>query len=126
MSSRLLGSIDYEIATATSEVGADCARAKRVCFLIRVGRSDEANAELLSLRERYRNAPVAEVAARLNLAEGLVSFFGGSTVPALDKVRRAHAIAKAAGISRTVALSAAWLAHLEFSLLRIDDMVGHL
>jgi tetratricopeptide (TPR) repeat protein len=126
MTSRLLANIETEIASAKSEVAADCSRAKRVCFLVRVGRTEEANTELTILRERYRHTPVAEVAARLNLAEGLLNFFSGSTTSALDKVRRAHAISKAASMPRELALSAAWLAHLEFSLLQVDAMVTHL
>lgn len=126
MTSRLLASIEGEIESARSELIADCARARRVCFLVRVGRIEEANAELTALRDRYRRSPVAEVAARVNVAEGLVNFFSGATHPALDKIRRAHAIAKTACMPRVAALSSAWLAHMEFSLLHIDAMVVHL
>lgn len=126
MTSRLLASIEAEIASARSEVLADCARARRACFLVRVGRTEEADAEVASLREQYRQTPVAEITARLNLAEGLSSFFGGSTNSALDKIRRAHAIAKTANMPRLLALNSAWLAHLDFSLLQIDAMVAHL
>lgn len=126
MTSRLLTGIEAEIAAARSDVAADCARAKRACFLVRVGRIEEASIELTSLRDRYRQTPVAEIAARLNLTEGLIRFFSGATAPALDKIRRAHAIATTANLPKVVALSSAWLAHLEFSLLQVDAMVVHL
>lgn len=126
MSSRLLASLDADISMAKGEAAADCGRAKRACVLVRLGRIDEATAELAQLRGRHRLTTVPEVAIRLNVAEGLVHFFGGSTLPALDKIRRAHAMAKAAGMPRMLALSAAWLAHLHFSLLNVDHMATHL
>ena len=91
-----------------------------------MGRTEEANLSLAALRDRYRYAPVAGVSVRLNLAEGLAGFFAGDSGLAVDKVRRAHALAKATNLRAERALCAAWLAHLEFGLLAVPGMAAHL
>ena len=62
----------------------------------------------------------------MNLAEGLASFFLGKSKPALDKMRRAHAIACAANAQPIRAICAAWLAHLEFGFLDMPRMAAHI
>ena len=126
MTSRLLANIDAEIERAPDEISADCWRARRACYLARMGYIDNVKASLLPIRERYDRKPIAIVAVWLNLAEGLACFFGGMDEQALEKIRRAHALAAAADLSSMRALCAGWLAHLEFGLLRTDQMTVHL
>jgi tetratricopeptide (TPR) repeat protein len=125
MTSLLLAKIDDDIARSPDQVVADCHRARRARYLVRVGRFEEVNPLLAALREAYSRAPVAELTASVNLAEGLASFFLGKSKPALDKLRRAHAIACAANIRSIRAVCAAWLAHLEFGFLQIPSMAAH-
>ena len=126
MTSRLLINIEAEIEQASDGVSADCWRVRRACYLARMGHVDDVKAALLPIRERYDRKPVAIVAVWLNLAEGLACFFGGMDTQALEKIRRAHALALASDIRAMRALCAAWLAHLEFGFLRTDQMTMHL
>jgi hypothetical protein len=124
--SNLLTNIDSEIIMAPDQITADCWRAKRACYLVRMGRRDDAIALIYSIRDRYSREPIAVITVWLNLAEGLAAYFGGMSEPALQKVRRAHALASAARIDPLCALCAGWLAHLEFGLLKTDEMAAHI
>ena len=103
-----------------------CARAERATLLARQGRLDDARAELASIHARYDGRPNAVVSAWTSLAEGLVAFHSDFGASARDKMLRAHALSSAAGDRRVRALSAAWLAHLNYLDDAFEPMVRHL
>jgi hypothetical protein len=125
-SSRLLSRLEADIAAATHPIAADCLRAERASYLARQGRFDEAREELTRLHERYDKAPVIEVSIWLNLVDGLVSFFTDMGKLSVDKILRAHALSVASNDAQLNALCSAWLAHINFGLLRIDEMARNL
>ena len=123
--SRLLSRLDAQITAASDPFAADCLRAERACYFARQGRFDEAKTVITTLRERYDARPRALMSAWLSLAEGLMSYFSDMGPLARDKVHRAYAISGAAGLVPMHALSAAWLAHLDFARFDIDSMALH-
>jgi tetratricopeptide (TPR) repeat protein len=93
--------------------------------LARQGRLDEAKAVAVELRRQYGAAPNVAMSAWLSLAEGLESYFRNLGAVSRDKVLRAHALSAAAGLVTMQALSAAWLAQMDFTRLDIESMARH-
>lgn len=114
MKSRLLNNLDTAIAAATQPVQADCLRAERAGLLARQGQMAEARAVLSALQVQYTRQPNVSVSAWLSLAEGFVSYFSDLNRGARDKISRAYALGTAARDTRLRALSAAWIAHIDY------------
>jgi tetratricopeptide (TPR) repeat protein len=120
--SRLLANLDNKIEAATDRLTIDCLLAERVCYLARRGgASDEVLETIKELRERYAPNPNARVSAWLSLAEGLQIHFFNMGEQARDRIHRAYALSTAAGMDQMRALSASWLAHMDYQRL---DMYG--
>ena len=113
--SRLLRRLNAAIAGAKSQYDADCAHAERACYLARQGDFAQASRTITTLRRRYASQPDAAMSVWLNLAEGLVSYYSELGPIAHDKVMRAHALSAASGLAQLTALTAAWLAQMNFS-----------
>lgn len=113
--SRLLASLDSQIAASRIPFDADCLRAERACYRARQGRIDEARATAAQLRDRYAVRPGAIVTAWINLVEGLCSHFDDLGAGARDKMVRAHALSTLQRGSRLHLLCAAWLAHVDYT-----------
>ena len=130
MSGRLKASrmelrLEAEIAEATTAIDGDCKRAELAGYQARLGRFDEARSTLSTLRQRYDQRPHVAISSWLNLVEGLVGHFSDMDPAARDKVLRAHALSTAAGLTSIRALSAAWLAHLDYARLDVEAMSKH-
>jgi hypothetical protein len=124
--SRLLLRFNADIEAASSPVRADCLRAERAGYLARLGRFDEVRAELAALHQRYDPRPQAAISVWLNLVEGLLIHASNMGEGARDKISRAYALSAATGGLALRALSAAWLAHLDFLQARVSPMASHL
>lgn len=122
---RLLLRLEADIASARSQLDADCKRAERAAYLARVGRLDEARSEVDGLWRRYGQSPDARVSSWLHLVLGLVGHFSEMDSAARDRVLRAHALSSAASLTQLRALSAAWLAHLDYLRVNMSSMATH-
>jgi tetratricopeptide (TPR) repeat protein len=123
--SRLLLRLEAGIGSAKNTLEADCLRAERAAYLARLGRFEEVQAELAALHERYDARPNVEISAWVNLVEGVEIHSRSMGKAARDKILRAHALSGAAGLPKMRALSAAWLAHLDFLLADVASMTRH-
>jgi hypothetical protein len=123
MKSRLLSRLDTDIRGAPHELAADCLRCERAAYLARLGRFDDARSEIDALRRRYGQQPTTSISAWLHLAEALVGHYTDLGPHARDKLARAHALSAAAGLKPLQALSAAWLAHLDYLAMDPAAMV---
>ena len=121
--SRMELRLEAEIAGAATPMEADCKRAELAGYHARLGRFEEARSTLSTLRQRYDQRPNAAISSWLNLVEGLVGHFSDMDPAARDKVLRAHALSTAAGLTSIRALSAAWLAHLDYLHANVRLMV---
>ena len=118
--SRLLLRLEAEIAGARTQLDADCKRAERAVYLARVGRFDQARAEVAGLQEAYARSPNARISSWLHLVVGLVEHFRDMNPKARDSILRAFALSSSANLVEMQALSAAWLAQMDY--LRGDDI----
>jgi tetratricopeptide (TPR) repeat protein len=118
--SRLLRRLNARIVGAKDQYSSDCARLERACYMARQGNFAEARLAVDRLRSKYYTQPDVQVTVLANLAEGLISHFSELGEVARDKILRAHALSHATGLHSLTALSAAWLAQMDFS--RLDAM----
>lgn len=121
-SSRLLARLDEAIARAGDSAEGDCLRAERAIYLARFGDLDQVRKVIGEVRSRYVSRPRVDVSAWLSLAEGLERFFADASAASRDRILRAQALARSAGLRRLEALSSAWLAHMEFMRFEPEAM----
>lgn len=126
MTSRLLSALDARIAKAHDPVEGACLRAERAALFARQGRIETARAELAALRAGFERHPHALLSAWASLAEGLVEYFEHLDPGARGKIARALALSSAFNAAHVQALSAAWLAHMDYAQQRFEPMVQHL
>jgi predicted negative regulator of RcsB-dependent stress response len=119
--SRLLAKLEASIASARDPMQAACFSAERAALLARLGRFDEAVAELSALRAKPASAHSPSLAVWLCLADGMVEHFRNQSPSARDRIHRAYALAVAARLRPLIALGAAWLAHTDYVY---DDLPG--
>ena len=125
MASRLLARLDAQIAAAATPQQAACARAQQAIYRARQGRYDLAEAGVRAIRAEFDSRPDAEVTAWVSLCEALIRFYRHPGPEALDRLRRAHALARATSHPVLQPLCAAWLAHMEFNANRMPQMVEY-
>lgn len=123
--SRLLARLDAGIAAARTPLAADCLKAERAVYLARQGRFEEVAEVLSALHRRYDARPQVRISCWLGLAEGLQSFFSDMGPSARDKLQRTHALSTSAGLTPLRALSAAWLAHMDYLRMDVAAMTRH-
>ena len=122
--SRMELRLEAEIAGAATAIDADCKRAELAGYHARLGRFDEAKSTIAALHHRYDSRPNVAISSWVNLVEGLIGHFSDMDPAARDKVLRAHALSTAAGLTSMRALSAAWLAHLDYLQANVPLMVA--
>ncbi len=125
MASRLLTRLDASIAAASTPTKADCLRAERAGLLARLGRLGDARAALSSLQMQYSSHPHPMVSPWLCLADGLLSYYSDMGPEAHDRVRRAHALSKSMRDNNLHALSAAWLAFMDYGNGDMKSLASH-
>lgn len=124
-SSRLLARLDSDIRKAYDPVDNACLRAERAMQLARLGQFDKAHQEMAALHSGFDRRPTASVSAWICLAEGCIAYFSSLSSTARDKMQRAHAISTAAHLTRIRAISAAWLAHMDFAQFDLEATARH-
>ena len=122
----LLAPLNRQIEGASQPVARAVLRAERAGVLARYGYADEARHEVAWLRTEFDRRPDPEIFARLYLAEAWLAYYSDLSPKARDKVHRAYAWSKAAGLVELQALSVAWLAHLDYVCLDMPAMAAHL
>ena len=123
--SRLLARLEADIRRAYHPIDKACLRAERATQLARIGRDADARDEVASLHASFDRQPSAAVSAWLCLADGCIAYFTSLSSAARDKMQRALALSTAAQVPRIRALSAAWLAHMDYAQLDVDAMTQH-
>lgn len=115
MNSRLLARLDQEVALAADPREGACKRAERAAYLIRQGNIARGRTELSTVQEGNLRAPDPRVSSWANFAEAVLQQTIGNEAGAIDRLKRALAIAEAAQVHRVSALSAAWLAYVAYT-----------
>ena len=126
MTSPLENRLRAQIEQSSDEFTRAVCLAEIACYLARVGQFDEAEDLRKQLREVYGDGRALEVSIVLMMLDALLHFYKDLSPAARDRMARANLIAVAAGRQRWIALTAAWLAHIDFNLSRFEDMARNL
>lgn len=126
MISRLLESLDDRILSERDLYRADCLRLERAVYIAREGKHKELPSIIDPMRAKYLSQPRAEISVWLHLVDGLSDFYNNMGKSARDRVLRAYALSTAARLPHLHALSAAWLAHMDYARLDIEAMHRHI
>ena len=125
MISRALQRLDAAIAAAGEAASAACLRAERAGLLARMGDIDGAKAVLGELRAQQARVAQPSLAAWLSLVDGLIEHFDSVGAQARERIARAHALATAARDRPLLALSAAWLASMDYANGDLPGVARH-
>lgn len=96
--------------------------AEVACYWARVGEFDEAQRFRKELRQEYGDGRNLHVSVLIMVLEALLLFFQDLDPAARDRLARANLLSVASRNSRLTALTAAWLAHIDFNLNRFEAM----
>ena len=123
--SRLIQKLELAIARSVHPAEQACLRVERAGHLARQGHFDAAQAELNAVHAQFDRQPHAAVSAWLCIAEAWFAYFTNLSGSARDKMHRALALSTAARLPQLQALSAAWLAHMDYVAQDFPRMAAH-
>lgn len=110
----LADTLRQQLAESDDEHSRNCVRADLASYLARSGKYAEAGLALAELSNSGRWASPT-LTAKTMLAEAMVMLRSELSLDALDRLRRAHALATAGKLAGLVVESAAWLFHYNFN-----------
>jgi hypothetical protein len=96
--------------------------AKLACYWARVGEFDRAESLRTQLRETFGTGRNVQVSILIMTLEGLLHFFKSLSPDARDRFARAALLSSSFGQKDLLALTSAWLAHVDFNLYRFESM----
>ena len=122
LANRLLASIEKAIDLDEGAIHV----ANLACYLARIGEFDKAEALRVQLRDGYGKGSNVRVSILIMTLEGLLLYFKSLNPDARDRFARAELLSKSFGQHHLVALTSAWLAHVDFNLCRFESMAASL
>lgn len=122
----LIARLKEAIAEEHSVPRRDRLRARLAAALARRNEVAEAEALVADLRRTWQHSGDARVVPSLNFADACVDRAAGRGEAALGKLRRAHALARAARQPSLAALCAAWLAHVLWNREDVESAAAYI
>jgi hypothetical protein len=110
------------IAEATDESLRGIYLAELACYYARVGDFDRAESHRVELRSVFGDGRDLRVSVLIMTLEALLLYFRELSPAARDRLLRARLLCAAGKEHRLLALTSAWLAHIDFNLDRFDEM----
>ena len=119
---RLLAALD----TATSPEHRAALLAELACYWARVGETDRAERARSDLRREFGDYRSPRVSVLIIVLEALQAYYGDLSPYARDRMLRASLLSKGFRDPGLIALTSAWMAHIELNHARFDSMVSEL
>lgn len=116
--SRLLRNIDSVLSTTSTTPDRSRLFCRKAIHFARLNRIEQAKATIADVRSTLNNVLDPISGTWILLSESVVGFFNHDLTYALDRVRRAEGIARAAKLKGDLAAACAWRSHLE---LRVEN-----
>jgi tetratricopeptide (TPR) repeat protein len=123
--SRLLETLDAQIAQAEGVFERECLKSRRAAVLARHGQFSEARFALAGLRSQSQRLRSPVLSAWVAFVDGLIDHSESLAPTARDKFRRAHELASASGDAALQAECAAWLSNSDLNANDVDATVTH-
>lgn len=124
MTSPLVSRLEAELRTIADPIEKGCLSAQLACYQARIGEFDDAELTRVELRKKFGDGHSARVSILIMCLEGLLLYFKDLDPGARDRLMRANLLSVACNQKTLVALTAAWLAHIDFNQGRFDSMAG--
>lgn len=122
MTSPLLTRLRSEREVATDPAERALLSARMACYLARVGEFAEAEQLRLELRCQYGKGEHVQISILIMCIEGLLRYYRNLEPSARDWMLRANLISVACREAQLVALTSAWMAHIDFNKGRYASM----
>ena len=122
MTSPLLNRLRSEREIATDPAQRALLSARMACYLARVGEFVEAEDLRLELRSQYGKGEHVQISILIMCIEGLLRYYRSLEPSARDWMLRANLISVACHEEQLVALTSAWMAHIDFNKGRYVSM----
>lgn len=117
---RLVASIDQ----CQDVEGRACYVAELACYWARVGEFGEAERLRTELRRDFGDGRSIRVSVLIMCVEALLMYFRELSPQARDRMARASLLSTAAKDPRLIALTSAWMAHIDFNLDQYESMAS--
>lgn len=95
-------------------------------YWARVGDADRAERARLDLRREFGDYRSPHISVLIMVLEALQAYYGDLSPNARDRMLRASLLSKGFRDPRLIALTSAWMAHIELNHARFDSMVAEL
>lgn len=122
MASPLEDRLTSKIAETADESQRGIYLAELACYCARIGEFDRAETYRVDLRRVFGDGRDLRVSVLIMTLEALLLYFKELSPAARDRLLRAKLLCTAGREKRLLALTSAWLAHVDFNLDRFDDM----
>jgi hypothetical protein len=122
MKSPLETRLEFELRSSKDPVAQAVLSAQIACYLARVGDFEEAERRRMELRAAFGDGRSAQVSILIMCLEALILFFRDLDSSARDRLLRANILSVACRERALVALTNAWLAHIDFNAGRYEAM----
>lgn len=114
MTAPCISRLDRGISEAPTEASKAHLLAEKACYLVRVGEYAQAELIRADLREKFGKGSDLKAVVLLMLLEALQGYFRSLGGDAKDRLLRAQLLSRAARDKELIALTSAWLAHIQF------------
>jgi len=100
--------------------------AELACYLARTGDFERADDIRSELRRQFGNGSSLVVSVRLMVLEGLLMYYKDLNPSARDRILRANLLSNSFHELGLIALTSAWLAHIDFNRCSFQSMVSEI
>ena len=122
MTSPLVARLEAELRAAADPIEKGALSAQLACYEARIGEFDRAEMRRVELRKEFGDGHSARVSILIMCLEGLLLYFKDLDIGARDRLLRANFLSTACRQNALIALTSAWLAHIDFNQGRFSSM----
>lgn len=126
MTAPLVVRLEAELSTAIDPVDRALLTVQIACYQARIGEFESAESKRVELRKEFGTGQSACVSIMIMCLEGLLLYFKDLDPAARDRLLRANVLSVACNERALVALTSAWLSHIDFNQGRYDSMANAL
>lgn len=122
MTAPLVARLEAELLKTIDPVDRAILTVQIACYQARIGEFESAESKRVELRNEFGTGQNARVSIRIMCLEGLLLYFKDLDPAARDRLLRANVLSVACRQRSLIALTSAWLSHIDFNQGRYDSM----
>ena len=122
MTAPLVVRLEAELLTTIDPIDRAILSVQIACYEARIGEFESAESRRVALRKEFGTGQNARVSIMIMCLEGLLLYYKDLDPAARDRFLRANVLSVACGEQSLIALTSAWLSHIDFNHGRYDSM----